>query len=53
MLPEVIVTCSTEYCKRKPRHGGDYCERCHKRRWREQNPVKSTYADLKSNAKRR
>lgn len=31
----------------------EHCETCHKRRWRENNPVQAVYSDLRSNARRR
>lgn len=40
-----------EVCKRRPpRPHGKKCERCHKRQWRANNPLKSAYANLRDKA---
>lgn len=44
--------CATKYCKRKT-NGSKLCSTCRARKWRERNPVKYCYSNLKSNSKRR
>jgi hypothetical protein len=46
------VVCITKFCRRKPKHG-KYCPTCQKRHWRDKNPMKDAYHNLKSNAKKR
>jgi hypothetical protein len=43
--------CETKYCKNKVK--GKYCSTCRSKKSREQNPVKYSYSNLKSNSKRR
>src|ERR1044072_6805770 len=45
--------CVTEGCNREAREGRRHCCTCSTRRWREANPMRAAYSDLKQNAKRR
>lgn len=45
--------CITRYCMKTARKGSNYCHGCEGRRWRNKNPLKASYKDLKQNAKRR
>lgn len=47
-----VKRCATRTCLNDAK-SGEYCWKCAKRRWREENPEKSTFANLRSNSKRR
>lgn len=48
-----VKRCATPMCNSKAAKGKNYCHKCVKRRWRENNPVKACFAALRDNAKRR
>lgn len=45
--------CKTKYCGKKASKGSNYCSACRSRRYRANNPIKASYQNLRSNAKRR
>lgn len=47
------MTCRSKYCRNKAPKGSNYCYACQKRRYREKNPLRSSFQNLKDNAKRR
>lgn len=44
--------CQTKGCKNKALNR-KYCNTCRSRRYRNENPIRTSYINLKSNAKRR
>jgi hypothetical protein len=46
--PNSMKSCA---CGNEVRKGGTKCEVCHKKDWRERNPIKQVFNNLKSNAK--
>ena len=47
-----MKTCATPYC-RNTTQGRKHCSSCRYKKWREANPVKYAYLNLKHNAKKR
>ena len=47
------MDCKTKYCRNQTKGKRILCAKCASRKWREENPVKASYANLKNNAKRR
>jgi hypothetical protein len=45
--------CATKYCNRKPEGNRQYCSTCRSRKCRQNNILKYTYNNLKSNSTRR
>lgn len=45
--------CITPFCRNAHARDRKHCHKCSKRRWRENNPLKASYCNLKTNAKRR
>lgn len=45
--------CVSLHCKKSHRERSNFCHSCEKKKYREKNPVMSTYTLLRSNAKRR
>lgn len=45
--------CRNKYCGNEAAKGRKECHRCRKKKWAENNPMKYTYANLRTNAKRR
>lgn len=52
-LSSVSRKCLQKYCRRDADTGRYFCVRCRQRRWREKNPIKASYNNLKANAKKR
>lgn len=48
-----MLQCSIKYCSRKRAKGRKICCTHYSRQWREKNPIRDAYNNLKSNAKRR
>lgn len=47
------MACQTKYCKNKTRGVRKLCSSCSFRKWKEKNPEKYCYNNLKQNSKRR
>lgn len=47
------MICSTPYCRGKRAKGRTICHKCKARRYRENNPEKAAFQNLRTNAKRR
>lgn len=43
--------CATPYCKNKVPHNG-HCTKCRSRKWREANPIKYSFYNLRNRARR-
>ena len=50
-MKKIDKKCATPHCRHKPR--GKFCNTCWTRQWRAENPVQSSFLNLKHNAKRR
>jgi len=46
-------SCKTLYCRNKVEKKNQHCNTCKGKIWREKNPLKYTYNNLKNNSKRR
>lgn len=47
------MKCATKYCRNTVKREGAVCRTCKTRQWREENPERSAWLNLKHNAKRR
>lgn len=47
------ILCITPYCRNNKTKNSSYCHKCNKRQYRERNPIRSSYTNLKCNSKRR
>lgn len=45
--------CATKGCKNNVAPGHLLCHKCYRKKWRDKNPVKYLFQNLKTNAKRR
>lgn len=52
-MKKVAKFCATKHCRNKRSGASKKCSKCNQRIYRERNPMKAAFQNLKSNAKRR